>query len=57
MNQLLIIRLRPLIDYYQDNWAEILPLIDHVMMVLLFESTGLLLAYIKKSYEPQVSFD
>jgi transposase InsO family protein len=57
MNQLLTMRLRPLIDYYQDNWAEMLPLIDHAAMVLPSESTGLSPAYIEKGYEPRVSFD
>jgi transposase InsO family protein len=41
MNQYIDQRLRPFVSYYQDNWAELLPIIDYAQATLPHESTGL----------------
>jgi len=34
-------RLRPFVSYYQDNWSELLPIIDRVQMTLPHSSIGM----------------
>lgn len=57
MNQYLDQRLRPFINYHQDNWSELLPIIDYAQATLPHESTGLSPFYIEFGYEPRTSFD
>jgi hypothetical protein len=57
VNQHIINRLRPFIGYYQDDWSEKLPLIDHAAMALPHDSTGLSPAFVERGYEPRTSFD
>jgi transposase InsO family protein len=57
MNQYIDQRLRPFVNYYQDNWSELLPMIDYAQATLPHESTGLSPFQIEFGYEPRTSFD
>ena len=35
MNQYLQLRLRPFVNYYQDDWDELLPIVDHAQLLSL----------------------
>ncbi|HEV7235588.1 MAG TPA: DDE-type integrase/transposase/recombinase, partial [Ktedonobacteraceae bacterium] len=57
VNQHITMRLRPFISYYQDNWSELLPLMDHAAAILPHESTGLSPFMVDRGFEPRTSFD
>ncbi|ODM16893.1 hypothetical protein SI65_07858 [Aspergillus cristatus] len=57
MNQHIVNRLRPFINRYQDNWSELLPLIDFAAAALPSESTDASPFLIDCGYEPRTSFD
>jgi transposase InsO family protein len=40
MNQYLEQRLRPFVSYYQDNWSELLPMMDYAQLTLPHDSLG-----------------
>jgi transposase InsO family protein len=50
-------RLRPFVDHYQDNWSELLPIIDFAGAALPQRSTGVSPFYVDNGYEPRISFD
>lgn len=41
MNKYIDQRLRPFVSFYQDNWSELLPIMDRVQATLPHSSTGL----------------
>lgn len=57
MNQYLVQRLRPYVDYYQDNWSEMLPAMDFAQATLHHSSIGMTPALLVNGYEPRTSFD
>ncbi len=57
INQHMAQRLRPYVNYYQDNWSELLPMIDFAAATLQHESTGLSPFQVEFGYEPRTSFD
>jgi transposase InsO family protein len=57
MNQYIDQRLRPFVNHFQDNWSELLPMIDYAQATLPHESTGLAPFQIEFGYEPRTSFD
>jgi transposase InsO family protein len=57
INQHIIMRLRPLVNYYQDNWSRFCPMIDHAAGALIQESVGLSPFFINHGREPRLSFD
>ena len=57
MNQYIDQRLRPFVNYYQDNWSELLPIIDYAQATLPHESIGLSPFQVEFGYEPRTSFD
>ncbi|KAI9035169.1 integrase zinc binding domain-containing protein, partial [Aspergillus affinis] len=57
VNQYFAQKLRPFVNYYQDNWSELLPAIDFAYAVLEHETTGLSPFQVERGYEPRVSFD
>ena len=57
MNQYIDQRLRPFVNHYQDNWSELLPMMDYAQATLPHESTGLAPFQIEFGYEPRTSFD
>lgn len=52
MNQHIVNRLRPFINCHQDNWSELLPLIDFAAATLPSESTDASPFLIDCGYEP-----
>ena len=56
-NQYLDQRLRPFVNYFQDNWAELLPMMDYANTTLLHSSTGFALIELEIRYLPCTSFD
>jgi predicted aspartyl protease/transposase InsO family protein len=56
-NQYMQQRLRPFVNHYQDNWSELLPIIDFAGAVLVQTSTGLSPFRTDNGYEPRTSFD
>jgi transposase InsO family protein len=57
INQYIDQRLRPFVSYYQDNWSEMLPLIDHTQLVLPHDSIGMSPFQLLYGYKPRMSFD
>ena len=57
MNQYLDQRLRPYISYYQDNWSEMLPIMDHAQLVLPHDSIRMSPFQLVYGYNPYMSFD
>ena len=57
INQYLDQRLRPFINYHQDNWSDLLPIMDFAQAALPHDSTGLTPFYIEFGYKPRTSFD
>ena len=56
-NQYMAIKLHPFVNFYQDNWSELLPIIDFASAVLPQSSIGLLPFAVDCSYKPRTSFD
>lgn len=57
VNQHITMRLRPFINHHQDNWSELLPLIDFAAATLPSETTSASPFLIDCGYEPRTSFD
>lgn len=57
VNQHIAQRLRPFVNHYQDNWSELLPMMDFAAAALPQESTGLSPFQVEFGYEPRTSFD
>ena len=57
VNQQIDRRLRPFVSYYQDNWSELLPMVDFAASILPSETTGLSPFLTACGYEPRTSFD
>jgi transposase InsO family protein len=56
-NQYMAQKLRPFVNYYQDNWSELLPMVDFSGAVLSQDSTNLSPFLVDSGYEPRTSFD
>ena len=56
-NQYLDQRLRPFVNYFQDNWAELLPVMDYAQATLPHDSTGYAPIQLEMGYMPRTSFD
>ena len=57
MNQYIDQRLRPFVNHYQDNWDELLPIIDFAQASLPHESTGQSPIQTEMAYEPRTSYN
>jgi transposase InsO family protein len=57
MNQYIDQRLRPFVNHYQDNWSDLLPMMDHAQLTLPHDSTGISPFELNYGYEPRTSFD
>jgi hypothetical protein len=57
MHQYLDQRLRPFVNHFQDNWSELLPLMDYAQATLPHDSTGFAQIQIEMGYLPRTSFD
>jgi hypothetical protein len=56
-NQYIDQRLRPFVNYYQDNWSELIHIVDFAAAALPHDSTGLSSFMAEMGYEPRTSFD
>jgi hypothetical protein len=50
-------RLHPFVNYYQDDWSELFPIIDYIQATLLYESTSLLPFQVEFGYKLRTLFD
>jgi transposase InsO family protein/predicted aspartyl protease len=57
VNQYFDQRLRPYVNYYQDDWDEWVAIIDYQQAALWHETTGQSPFLTEKGYEPRTSFD
>ena len=57
MNRYIDQRLRPFVSYYQDNWSELIPIMDHVQMTLPHASIGMTPYRLKYGTDPRTSWD
>ena len=57
MNQYIDQRLRPYVNHYQDNWGEMLPMIDFAQYTLPSEATGMSGFFMQNGYDARMSFD
>lgn len=57
MNQYIDQRLRPFISYYQDNWSELIPIMDHAASTLPHSSIGMSPFEVVNGYAPRTTFD
>jgi transposase InsO family protein len=57
VNQYFDQRLRPYVNYYQDDWDEWVAMIDYQQAALVHETTGQSPFLTEKGYEPRTSFD
>lgn len=57
MNQYIKQRLRPFCTYYQDNWGQLLPVMDLAQLTLPHESLGITPFQLLNGFEPRTSWD
>ena len=57
MNQYLAQRLRPFVNYYQDDWSDLLPMMDYAQLTNWHESIGMSPFELLYGYQPRTSFD
>ena len=57
VNQHIATRIRPFINHHQDNWSELLPMVDFAAAALPSETTLASPFLIDCGYEPRTSFD
>jgi hypothetical protein len=57
MNQYLDQRLRPFVNYFQDNWSDLLLIIDYAQLVLPHNALGMSPFELLNGYRPTTSFD
>lgn len=57
MNQYVKQRLRPFCTYYQDNWSQMLPIMDLAQLTLPHESLGITPFQLLNGFEPRSSWD
>ena len=57
VNQYLATKLRPYVNYYQDDWDNWLPMMDHAAGALENVSIGMTPFQVANGYEPRMSFD
>ena len=57
MNQWIAQRLRPFISYYQDDWDDLLPVLNFASACLPSESTGISPFLVERGFEPRMSMD
>lgn len=57
MNQYLEQRLRPFVNYYQDNWSALLPMMDYAQLTLPHSSIGMSPFEVRNGFKARTSFD
>jgi hypothetical protein len=57
MNQYLEQRLRPFINYYQNNWSELLLMMDYAQLTLLYSSIGISPFEVRNGFKIRILFN
>jgi predicted aspartyl protease len=57
MNRYIDQRLRPFVTYFQDNWSELIPIMDRAQMTLPHSTIGMTPYQLKHGVEPRNSWD
>jgi predicted aspartyl protease len=57
VNQYLDQRLRPFVNYHQDNWSDLLPSMDWAQAILPHQSTGLSPYEVEFGHQPRYHWD
>jgi hypothetical protein len=57
MNKYIDQRLRPFVNHYQDNWSELIPLMDRAQMTLPHATIGMAPYRLKFGLDPRNSWD
>ena len=57
MNQYIDQRLRPFVSHYQDNWSDLILMMDYVQLTLYHESIQISPFELLKGYKPRTSWD
>jgi hypothetical protein len=58
VNQYIDLRLRPFINYYQDDWPELIPMVDYAQLTLPHESLGMMSPFeVQYGYKPNTSWN
>ena len=57
MNRYIDERLRPFISYYQDNWSDLIPLMDRAQVTLPHSSIGMAPYHLLQGHAPRTSWD
>jgi hypothetical protein len=57
VNQFIQTRLRSFVNYFQDNWSDLLPCIDFAIAIQPHDATGLSLAEVNFGYLSRMLFD
>lgn len=57
MNQYIDQRLRPFVNHYQDNWSQLIPMMDYAQLTLPHESIGMSPFELLKGFTPRNSWD
>jgi hypothetical protein len=55
INQYIDQRLRPFVNYYQDNWFLLIPMIDYTQLTLYYKSIRISPFELLKGYKPRTS--
>jgi transposase InsO family protein len=56
-NQWIDQRLRPFVNHHQDNWSELIHVVDFAAAALPHDSTGMSSFLVELGFEPRMSFD
>jgi len=57
INQYLEQHLKPFVNYYQDNWSELLPMMDYAQLTLPHSSIGMSPFEARNGFKARTSFD
>ena len=57
MNQYIDQRLRPFVSHYQDNWSELIPMMDYAQLTLYHESIRMSPFELLKGFKPRITWD
>lgn len=57
MNQYIDQRLRPFVNYYMDNWSELIPMMDYAQLTLPHDSIRMSPFELLKGYQPRTHWD
>jgi hypothetical protein len=57
MNQFIQTKLRPFVNYFQNDWLILLPCLNFAYAIQPYESTGLSSSKVEFGYLPRMLFD